>query len=50
MNKGNHRWEKTLTGEVNTELEKRLKRNLVVTTDEPKDLATLSSTIIHGYG
>jgi len=50
VNKGNHIWEKTLTREINTELEEQLKRSLVCTTEEPKDLATLSSAIIHGYG
>ena len=40
----------TLVGVVNTEFEEWLTRSLVCTTDEPKDLATLSSAIIHGYG
>ncbi|KAJ8446349.1 hypothetical protein Cgig2_005880 [Carnegiea gigantea] len=39
-----------LVGVVNIEFEEWPTRSLVCTTDEPKDLATLSSAIIHGYG
>ncbi|KAJ8420960.1 hypothetical protein Cgig2_012930 [Carnegiea gigantea] len=35
---------------VNTEFEEWLNRSLVCTTDETRDLATLSSTIINGFG
>ncbi|KAJ8433576.1 hypothetical protein Cgig2_012589 [Carnegiea gigantea] len=47
--RGRRLQEKILTGEINTESEERLKRSLVCTTEESKDLATLSSAIIYGY-
>ena len=50
-NQTTHTWQKTMIGEVNTDFEEWLKRSLVCTTEEPKDLATLTSAIIHGgYG
>ena len=39
-----------MIGEVNADFKEWLKRSLVCTTKEPKDLATLTSAIIHGYG
>jgi len=39
-----------MTGEVSTDFEEWLKRILVCTLEEPKDLATLTSAIINGYG
>ncbi|KAJ8445636.1 hypothetical protein Cgig2_018577 [Carnegiea gigantea] len=41
---------KEIKGEVNVEFEDWLRRSLVCTSEEPRDLATLSSTIINGYG
>ncbi|KAJ8440428.1 hypothetical protein Cgig2_017661 [Carnegiea gigantea] len=39
-----------LKGLVTTEFERCLNRSLVYTADEPRDLATLSSSIINGFG
>lgn len=41
---------KFLKGQVNLEFEDWLNRSLVCTSDEPRDLASLASTIINGYG
>ena len=39
----------SLVGQTNEENEKWLRRSLVCTSPEPRDLATLSSAVIHGY-
>jgi len=43
-------FKQAIVGEVNSELEEWLGRSLVCTTKEPKDSATLSSSILHGMG
>ncbi|KAJ8428190.1 hypothetical protein Cgig2_033128 [Carnegiea gigantea] len=45
-----HRWTKTVTGEINSDFEEWLRRSLLCTTEVPRDLATLSSAILSGYG
>ena len=50
LTQGTQSWKKMLKGEVNSEFEEWLKRSLVCTSEEPKDLATLSSAIINEYG
>jgi len=40
----------TITGQVNDEFEVWLARSLVCTTEDPRDLATLASAVMEGYG
>lgn len=50
LDQGTHRWKKEIKGEINLDFVEWLRRSLVCTSGEPKDLATLSSAIINGYG
>ncbi|KAJ8438760.1 hypothetical protein Cgig2_009878 [Carnegiea gigantea] len=43
-------YESCLRGEMNSEFEECLSRSLVCTSEEPRDLATLASALINGFG
>jgi len=50
MSQESQPYRKRLQGQVNSEFEEWLNRSLVCTSYEPRDLATLSSAIINGFG